>query len=125
MAMGGETGTSSGSPLLIPIAHPLATREVSEAILREVEGASSPVSGIKACCKSIRKGDRVLIVLSGMTVPMDLISHMPVLCEERGIPYIFVPGTQWMRGYTCVALDTSGDTQNMKWILTEAKTRPE
>lgn len=31
-----------------------------------------------------------LVVLAADISPMDVISHIPVLCEDHGIPYIFV-----------------------------------
>lgn len=30
------------------------------------------------------------MVLAANIAPMDVISHIPILCEEKGIPYIFV-----------------------------------
>lgn len=32
-----------------------------------------------------------MVVLAADISPMDVISHIPVLCEDHGIPYIFVP----------------------------------
>jgi H/ACA ribonucleoprotein complex subunit 2 len=32
-----------------------------------------------------------VVVLAADISPMDVISHIPVLCEDHGIPYIFVP----------------------------------
>lgn len=34
--------------------------------------------------------DRSIMVLAANIAPMDVISHIPILCEEKGIPYIFV-----------------------------------
>lgn len=31
-----------------------------------------------------------LLVLAADINPIDIISHLPVLCEEAGIPYVFV-----------------------------------
>lgn len=31
-----------------------------------------------------------VVVLAGDISPMDVISHIPVLCEDHGIPYVFV-----------------------------------
>jgi len=31
-----------------------------------------------------------LVILAADISPMDVISHIPVLCEDHGIPYIFV-----------------------------------
>lgn len=30
------------------------------------------------------------MILAANIAPMDVISHIPLLCEEKGIPYIFV-----------------------------------
>lgn len=38
----------------------------------------------------LRLSCRRLLVLAGDINPIDIISHLPVLCEEAGIPYIFV-----------------------------------
>lgn len=32
-----------------------------------------------------------IVILAADISPMDVISHIPVLCEEHGIPYVFVP----------------------------------
>lgn len=61
--------------------------------------------GVKECVKAIRKssaGDpaalvstsslpTAIVILAGDISPMDVISHIPVLCEDHNIPYVFVP----------------------------------
>ena len=32
-----------------------------------------------------------IVILAADISPMDVISHIPVLCEDHNIPYIFVP----------------------------------
>lgn len=32
-----------------------------------------------------------LCIIAGDISPIDVISHLPILCEEFGIPYVFVP----------------------------------
>ena len=46
--------------------------------------------GVKEVCKSIRKGFQGIVILAADVTPVDVISHIPVLCEKNGIPYIFV-----------------------------------
>lgn len=31
-----------------------------------------------------------LVILAGDISPLDILSHLPVLCEEQDVPYIFV-----------------------------------
>ena len=57
--------------------------------------------GVKEVVKALRKSPlatalatspsaRGLVVLAADISPMDVISHLPVLCEDHGIPYVFV-----------------------------------
>ena len=56
--------------------------------------------GVKEVVKSLRKSSTPassggeapgVVVLAADISPMDVISHIPVLCEDHGVPYIFVP----------------------------------
>jgi len=53
--------------------------------------------GVKEVVKSLRKSPAAsgveapaIVVLAADISPMDVISHLPVLCEDHGVPYIFV-----------------------------------
>jgi len=46
--------------------------------------------GVKEVIKAIRKGGTGLVVLAGDIYPVDVISHIPVYCEEKGVPCVFV-----------------------------------
>ena len=46
--------------------------------------------GVKDVVKSIKKGSKGLCVIAADVSPVDVISHIPLLCEDAGIPYIFV-----------------------------------
>merc|ERR1719172_67894 len=35
-----------------------------------------------------------LLVLAGNISPLDVISHLPVLCEDAGVPYCYVPSKE-------------------------------
>src|SRR5690348_1622499 len=32
-----------------------------------------------------------LMILAGNITPIDVITHIPILCEENDIPYVYVP----------------------------------
>ena len=46
--------------------------------------------GVKEVTKFIRKGEDGLCVLAADISPIDVITHIPVLCEDAGIPYAYV-----------------------------------
>ena len=35
-----------------------------------------------------------LCIIAGNISPIDVITHIPILCEEAGVPYIFVPSKE-------------------------------
>merc|ERR1712066_662155 len=47
--------------------------------------------GVKAVQKTIRKGGKGVMIMAGDVDPIDSYSHIPVLCEESDISYIFTP----------------------------------
>lgn len=57
--------------------------------------------GVKEVVKALRKSPvpapnapidipNGIVILAADISPMDVISHIPVLCEDHGIPYVFV-----------------------------------
>lgn len=65
--------------------------------------------GVKEVAKAIRKGEKGLVILAGDISPIDVISHLPVLCEENEIPYCYV--------YSKLALGQSGLTKRATSVI--------
>ncbi|MBN3291741.1 NHP2 protein, partial [Polypterus senegalus] len=47
--------------------------------------------GVKEVQKFINKGEKGIVVLAGDTLPIDVYCHIPVLCEDKSIPYVYIP----------------------------------
>lgn len=94
------------TPLFMLIAEPLANEKQLEMINKIIKNKESICSGIKACTKEIMKEKKGIIILTGDTTPMDLITHIPALCEEKGVKYLFVEKKSMIdNSYTCIFLD--------------------
>ncbi|XP_078159594.1 ribosomal protein L7Ae/L30e/S12e/Gadd45 family protein [Carex rostrata] len=79
---------------LMPIAKPLAGKKLCKKTFKLVRRAAEAKClrrGVKEVVKSIRRGNKGLCVIAGNISPIDVITHLPILCEESGIPYIYVP----------------------------------
>ena len=50
--------------------------------------------GTNETTKSIERGTSRLTVIAEDVEPPEVVAHLPILCEERNIPYIFVPSKQ-------------------------------
>lgn len=48
-----------------------------------------------------------MVVIAGDISPIDVISHLPVLCEESTLPYIYVPSKEELGGASQTKRPTS------------------
>ncbi|PWA74953.1 ribosomal protein L7Ae/L30e/S12e/Gadd45 family protein [Artemisia annua] len=99
--MGGSDSEADKSALkerknllaLAPIAKPLAGKKLSKRTLKLVRKAAEHKClkrGVKEVVKSIRRGNKGVCVIAGNITPIDVITHVPILCEEAEIPYVYV-----------------------------------
>ncbi|KAK6132121.1 hypothetical protein DH2020_034146 [Rehmannia glutinosa] len=82
---------------LAPIAKPLASKKLCKRTLKLVRRAAEQKClkrGVKEVVKSIRRGNIGLCVIAGNISPIDVITHVPILCEEANIPYVYVPSKE-------------------------------
>lgn len=84
-------------PAVLSFAKPLASKKLNKKVLKTVKKASKAKNvkrGVKEVVKALRKGEKGLVVIAGDISPADVISHIPVLCEDHSVPYIFIPSKQ-------------------------------
>ncbi|KAI8081667.1 box H/ACA snoRNP complex subunit Nhp2 [Halteromyces radiatus] len=80
-----------------PIAHPMADDKLSKKVFKTIKKASKAKHvrrGVKEVGKALRKGEKGLVVIAGDISPVDVIAHIPVLCEDSNVPYVFVPSKE-------------------------------
>ncbi|AEO57060.1 hypothetical protein MYCTH_2091453 [Thermothelomyces thermophilus ATCC 42464] len=89
---------------LVPFALPLADEKTHKKIYKLIKKGAKLKSihrGVKECEKAIKKcppktaasGETPapgLVIIAGDISPMDVIMHFPILCEEHGVPYLYV-----------------------------------
>ena len=47
--------------------------------------------GANESTKSLNRGVADLIILAADTEPLEIILHLPLLCEDKNVPYVYVP----------------------------------
>ena len=47
--------------------------------------------GANETTKSLNRGVADLVVLAADTEPLEIILHLPLLCEDKNVPYVYVP----------------------------------
>ncbi|KAL8561496.1 hypothetical protein ACOMHN_011178 [Nucella lapillus] len=104
---------------LCAIAKPLATKKLTKRIHKTVKKANKiknhVMKGVREVQKAIRKNQKGLVVIAGDVSPMDVISHIPVFCENHDIPYCYVPSKEELGGslgskrQTCMVMIKSNE----------------
>ncbi|KAL0942795.1 ribosomal protein L7Ae/L30e/S12e/Gadd45 [Colletotrichum truncatum] len=99
------TKAADGLPVvgaLVPFAVPLADEKAMKKVMKTIRKAAKNNTlkrGVKEVVKTLRKSPASgpsntsfpgVVVIAGDISPMDVISHIPVLCEDHNVPYIFV-----------------------------------
>ena len=85
-----EVDPSTLSPIACPLASEALTKKVYKTIRKASKSRGHVKRGVKEVVKGLRKGEKGLVILAGDISPIDILSHIPVLCEDSGCPYVYV-----------------------------------
>eukprot|EP00936_MAST-01D_sp_MAST-1D-sp1_P002813 g2813.t1 len=77
-----------------PKAFPLSDAKLTVTILDLVQQATNYKQlkkGANEATKTLNRGISEFIVLSADAEPLEILLHLPLLCEDKNVPYVFVP----------------------------------
>jgi large subunit ribosomal protein L7Ae len=60
-------------------------------LLETVRNSGKIRKGTNETTKAIEKGQAKLVVIAEDVEPAEIVMHLPALCDEKKIPYIYVP----------------------------------
>lgn len=77
-----------------PKAFPLADQALTQQILDVTQQASNLrqlKKGANEATKTLNRGISEFIIMAADTEPIEILLHLPLLCEDKNVPYVFVP----------------------------------
>lgn len=80
-----------------PKAYPLAEGKLGAQIVDLVQRASEYKQlkkGANEATKALNRGLAEFIVMAADTEPLEILLHLPLLCEDKNVPYVFVRSKQ-------------------------------
>ncbi|KAK6170409.1 hypothetical protein SNE40_018813 [Patella caerulea] len=80
-----------------PKAYPLAEPQLTQSILDLVQQATNYKQikkGANEATKTLNRGIAEFIVMSADATPLEILLHLPLLCEDKNVPYVFVRSKQ-------------------------------
>jgi large subunit ribosomal protein L7Ae len=98
-------------------------KEVAEAAYEALKIASETGKirkGTNEATKSIERGRAKLVLIAENVEPPEIVAHLPLLCDERKAPYVFVPEKQkigqavgLMVGSAAASIEEPGDGKEL------------
>ncbi|CDM31508.1 hypothetical protein DTO013E5_2199 [Penicillium roqueforti] len=73
-----------------PVADPALTQELLD-LLQQGMQYKQVKKGANEVTKSLSRGTSEIVVLAADTDPLAILMHVPVLCEDKNVPYVFLP----------------------------------
>src|SRR3989338_4243081 len=78
------------NPKAFPMADPALTKTILE-LINQAVNYKQLRKGANEATKSLNRGISEFIVMAGDAQPLEILLHLPLLCEDKNVPYIFVP----------------------------------
>jgi len=95
-----ETGLSYEDKLKFVnrVSHPMASKKLSKKLMKLIKKGNKNKgiirNGLKDVQTRLRKGDTGIVVFAGDVTPEDIMCHLPGVCEDKEIPYVYVPSKE-------------------------------
>ena len=72
--------------------------EVSDKIYEMIQSNSNGriKKGSNEVTKSAERGQAKMVIMAEDVNPPELLAHIPLICEEKGIPYAYVTSQQYL-----------------------------
>lgn len=83
--------TPDKKPYYIKFETPKEVSEAAYEVLRQSSRTGKVRKGTNESTKAIERGLAKLVVIAEDVTPPEVVAHLPILCDERKIPYVFVP----------------------------------
>jgi large subunit ribosomal protein L7Ae len=80
-----------GRPYYVRFETPKELVEASLEVVRQAGATGRIRKGTNEATKAVERGIAKLVVIAEDVDPPEVVAHLPILCEERNIPYLYVP----------------------------------
>ncbi|KAK4619911.1 ribonucleoprotein-associated protein [Fulvia fulva] len=73
-----------------PVADAALTQELLD-LVQQATHYRQAKKGANEATKTLNRGIAEVIVLAADTTPLAILLHLPLLCEDKNVPYVYVP----------------------------------
>lgn len=88
--MGENKMNPQNKPYYIKFDTPAELADAALEALRQAKDGGKIRKGVNETTKTIERGEAKLVVIAEDVDPAEIVAHLPVICGERKVPYLFV-----------------------------------
>jgi large subunit ribosomal protein L7Ae len=81
-------------PMYVRFQAPKELQDLAYDLVEKARDGGKISKGANEATKQVERGQAKLVVMAEDVTPEEILSHMPILCEEKKIPYTYVPSKQ-------------------------------
>lgn len=84
----------SPKPYYVRFEIPRELADLTYEALRQAKQTGKAKKGTNETTKAVERGVAKLVVIAEDVDPPEIVAHLPYLCEERDVPYVYVPSKE-------------------------------
>jgi len=81
-------------PMYVKFQTPKEIQDLAYEIIEKARDTGKISKGSNEATKQVERSQAKLVVMAEDVTPEEILAHMPVLCEEKNIPYAYVPSKE-------------------------------
>ncbi|KXI94959.1 hypothetical protein ACS49_00230, partial [Bacillus cereus] len=82
--------STSPNPKAFPLADSSLTQQILD-VVQQAQNLRQLKKGANETTKTLNRGISEFIIMAADTEPIEILLHLPLLCEDKNVPYVFVP----------------------------------
>merc|ERR1712137_1053196 len=79
-----------GNPKAFPLADSSTSNQLLD-LLNQAANYDQLEKGANEATKALNRGASEIIIMAADTAPLAILLHLPLLCEDKNTPYVYVP----------------------------------
>ncbi|WVN86276.1 ribonucleoprotein-associated protein [Cryptococcus depauperatus CBS 7841] len=81
---------SQPNPKAFPLANAQLTNQILD-LIQQAQHYKQLKKGANEATKTLNRGICEFIVMTADVDPIEIVLHLPLLCEDKNVPYVFLP----------------------------------
>ena len=81
-------------PIYVKFEMPKELAERAYSVVEQARDTGAIRKGANEVTKVVERGQAQLVIMAEDVQPEEILAHVPLLCEEKSIPYAYVPSRQ-------------------------------